>query len=52
MAQMGHADPKFTRKVYAHVMRRGEEERNAWRLSSAAVIGHKWAQMVLTRPTS
>jgi integrase len=27
MAQLGHTDPKFTLRVYAHVMRRGAEER-------------------------
>jgi integrase len=27
MAQLGHSDPKFTLRVYTHVMRRGEGER-------------------------
>jgi hypothetical protein len=27
MAQLGHTDPKFTLRVYAHVMRRGPGER-------------------------
>jgi integrase len=27
MAQLGHTDPKFTLKVYTHLMRRGPEER-------------------------
>jgi integrase len=27
MAQLGHTDPKFTLRVYAHAMRRGEDER-------------------------
>jgi integrase len=27
MAQLGHTDPKFTLRVYGHVMRRGKEER-------------------------
>lgn len=27
MAQLGHTDPKFTLRVYTHMMRRGEEER-------------------------
>ena len=26
MAQLGHADPKFTLRVYAHQMRRGDED--------------------------
>lgn len=29
MQQLGHADPKFTLRVYAHMMRRSEEERLA-----------------------
>ena len=31
MAQLGHTDPKFTLRVYAHAMRRGEGEREALR---------------------
>lgn len=27
MAQLGHTDPKFTLRVYTHVMRRSPEER-------------------------
>lgn len=27
MAQLGHTDPKFTLRVYTHVMRRGPAER-------------------------
>jgi hypothetical protein len=27
MAQLGHTDPKFTLRIYAHVMRRGARER-------------------------
>ncbi len=27
MAQLGQTDPKFTLKVYTHLMRRGREER-------------------------
>jgi hypothetical protein len=29
MAQLGHTDPAFTLRVYAHMMRRGEPEREA-----------------------
>ena len=29
MAQLGHADPKFTLRVYTHMMRRGDDERQA-----------------------
>lgn len=31
MAALGHTDPKFTLKVYAHAMRRGPEERDRLR---------------------
>jgi integrase len=31
MAQLGHTDPKFTLRVYAHAMRRDEGEREALR---------------------
>jgi len=27
MSQLGHTDPRFTLKVYAHMMRRNPEER-------------------------
>jgi len=27
MAQLGHTDPKFTLRVYTHIMRRGPVER-------------------------
>jgi hypothetical protein len=27
MAQIGHTDPRFTLRVYTHMMRRGSEER-------------------------
>ena len=29
MGQLGHADPKFTLRVYTHMMRRGDDERQA-----------------------
>lgn len=35
MGQIGHADPKFTLRVYAHQMRRGDGEREALR----AIVG-------------
>jgi hypothetical protein len=31
MGQIGHADPKFTLRVYTHMMRRGDDERQALR---------------------
>ena len=40
MQQLGHTDPAFTLRVYAHAMRRSEEERE--RLT-ALVEGHVWA---------
>jgi integrase len=42
MSQLGHSDPAFTLRVYAHVMRRGDAEREALR---ALVEGREWAQM-------
>src|SRR4051794_14488654 len=42
MAQLGHADPSFTLRVYTHAMRRGDGEREALR---ALVEGREWAQM-------
>jgi integrase len=42
MAQLGHADPGFTLRVYTHAMRRGDGEREALR---ALVEGREWAQM-------
>jgi integrase len=40
MEQLGHADPAFTLCVYAHMMRRGPEERGRLK---ALVEGHDWA---------
>jgi len=40
MQQLGHTDPAFTLRVYSHVMRRSEEERE-W--LKALVEGHVWA---------
>ncbi len=40
MAQLGHTDPAFTLRVYAHVMRRGDGERDALR---TLVNGGEWA---------
>jgi integrase len=42
MAQLGHADPGFTLRVYTHAMRRGDGEREALR---ALVEGGEWAPM-------
>jgi integrase len=41
MQQLGHTDPAFTLRVYAHAMRRSEEERERLK---ALVEGHDWAQ--------
>jgi integrase len=41
MQQLGHADPAFTLRVYAHAMRRSDEERARLK---ALVEGHDWAQ--------
>jgi integrase len=54
MQQLGHTDPAFTLRVYAHTMRRSEEERA--RLKALveghdwAHIGHKTAESASTRP--
>jgi Phage integrase family len=42
MGQLGHTDARFTLRVYTHVMRRGDEEREALR---ALVEGREWAPM-------
>jgi integrase len=39
MHQLGHTDPTFTLRVYAHMMRRSPEEREALK---ALVEGHDW----------
>jgi hypothetical protein len=41
MQQLGHTDPAFTFRVYAHVMRRSEDERKRLK---ALVEGHVWAE--------
>jgi integrase len=40
MAQLGHTDPAFTLRVYAHAMRRGEGDKEALK---ALVEGRYWA---------
>jgi integrase len=42
MAQLGHSDPEFTLRVYAHAMRRQDGERERLR---ALVEGREWAPM-------
>ena len=42
MQQLGHTDPAFTLRVYAHTRRRSEEERERLK---ALVEGHDWAQI-------
>jgi integrase len=42
MQQLGHADPAFTLRVYAHAMRRSDEERARLK---ALVEGHDWAHI-------
>ncbi len=39
MGQLGHADPAFTLRIYAHAMRRGDDERDALRM---LVEGRDW----------
>jgi hypothetical protein len=40
MQQLGHTDPAFTLRIYAHTMRRSEDERGRLK---ALVQGHVWA---------
>ena len=42
MAQLGHTDPKFTLRVYTHLMRRRDGERERLR---ALVGGADWAEI-------
>jgi integrase len=42
MHQLGHTDPAFTLRVYAHAMRRSEEERARLK---ALVEGHDWSHI-------
>jgi integrase len=42
MQQLGHTDPAFTLRVYAHAMRRSDEERERLK---ALVEGHDWAHI-------
>src|SRR5204862_4313391 len=51
MAQLGHADPKFTLRVYTHVMRRGDDERDALRTLVEGGFRHKKAQIVDSQTT-
>ena len=46
MAQLGHADPGFTLRVYTHAMRSGDGEREALK---ALIEGRDWAQMGTNR---
>jgi hypothetical protein len=43
MAQLGHTDPGFTLRVYAHAMRRDDGDKERLRALVEAVIGHHWA---------
>ena len=42
MAQLGHTDPGFTLRVYAHAMRRDEDDKERLR---ALVEGRDWAPL-------
>jgi integrase len=46
MAQLGHTDPSFTLRIYAHAMRFSEEERARLK---ALVEGREWAPAGTTR---
>ena len=47
MAQLGHTDPAFTLRVYAHAMRRGEGDKEALK---ALVEGRHWAPLGTSGP--
>jgi integrase len=47
MAQLGHTDPGFTLRVYAHAMRRDEGDKERLK---ALVEGRDWAPMGTERP--
>jgi integrase len=49
MAQLGHADPGFTLRVYAHVMRRDEGDKERLK---ALVEGLHWAPLGTSSPES
>ena len=42
MQQLGHTDPAFTLRVYSHMMRRSDDERERLK---ALVEGHDWTQI-------
>ena len=42
MQQLGHTDPAFTLRVYAHAMRRSEDEHARLK---ALVEGHDWSHI-------
>ena len=46
MEQMGHTDPRLALRIYAHSMRRGDEERAHLR---ALVNGVEWASTGTSR---
>jgi hypothetical protein len=47
MAQLGHTDPAFTLRVYAHAMRRDEGDKEALK---ALVEGREWAPLGTSEP--
>jgi integrase len=49
MQQLGHTDPAFTLRVYSHMMRRSQDERERLK---ALVEGHDWAQIGHKTPES
>jgi integrase len=49
MAQLGHTDPGFTLRVYAHAMRFSDDERAHLK---ALVEGREWAPAGTTAPAT
>jgi integrase len=53
MQQLGHTDPAFTLRVYAHAMRRSEDERTRLKaLVEGHGLGTHWAQNTDSRSSS
>jgi hypothetical protein len=52
MQQLGHTDPAFTLRVYAHMMRRSEGERGRLKALVEGRLGSEWAVCPQFRPAA
>lgn len=50
MSQLGHTDPAFTLRVYAHMMRRGPDERERLKALVEPELGHTLVIKRLLQP--